>query len=171
MIKKEQIKTKLEELKEIRHSKWLSVFGDRIHHSFLFSLNRRSVSRGAAIGIFFALMIPVAQIPIVVIASIFLRANIPVAVLATFVTNPFTTPFILMAAWYVGMLLTGDSPNLSLFSLPSGDDPDWIQWIKDMGEPLIFGVSFFAVTLSFLFYFLASYFWKISVLKRRKESI
>jgi uncharacterized protein (DUF2062 family) len=44
----------------------------------------------------------VAQILFAALLSVPVRANVPLAALATFVTNPFTTPLIWVAAYWVG---------------------------------------------------------------------
>jgi uncharacterized protein len=58
----------------------------------LWTLNRRSVSRGVSLGIFFGILTPVAQILFASIAAIALRANLPIAAVSTLVSNPFTFP-------------------------------------------------------------------------------
>src|SRR5690606_8394683 len=78
-------------------------FARHFGHGALWHLNRRSVARGVAVGMFFAFLTPVAQTLFAAMASVPLRANVAVAALATFITNPITTPPILIFAHTIGM--------------------------------------------------------------------
>lgn len=57
---------------------------------------------GSAIGVFFAFITPIAQIPLSAAVAVALRANVPSAVVATFVNTPPTFGPVYNAAWYVG---------------------------------------------------------------------
>lgn len=56
---------------------------------------------GSAIGVFFAFITPIAQIPLsaAVAVAVALRANVPSAVVATFVNTPPTFGPVYYAAW------------------------------------------------------------------------
>ena len=60
----------------------------------LWRFTRRSVPRGVALGIIVGVLLPFAQIIFAAILSLPVRANVPLAALTTFITNPFTTPLI-----------------------------------------------------------------------------
>ncbi len=89
---------------EMLRSRWLRPFGERIRHSELWRVTRRSVPRGVAIGLFVGifLMVPGVQVVGAALLSAPLRANIPVAAAMTFLSNPATTPFFIMAALGIG---------------------------------------------------------------------
>ena len=74
----------------ITQSRMLRWLGPRIHDPLLWHVNRRSVARGVALGVFFGLMIPIAQIPAAAIASLMLRGNLWIAAVSTLVSNPLT---------------------------------------------------------------------------------
>ena len=78
-------------------------------HPRLWHVSRRAVALGAAIGVFFAFLTPIAQIPLSAAASIVLRANIPTAVVATLVNSPPTFGPVYYAAWWVGSKVLGES--------------------------------------------------------------
>ena len=61
-----------------------------------------------AVGIFFGLLVPIAQIPLSVGAAIVMRANVPAAVSSTLVSNPLTFAPIYYLAYRTGLLVTGD---------------------------------------------------------------
>ena len=48
----------------LKGNRWLRWIGPALHHPRLWHLNRRGVALGLALGLFFGLLIPVAQIPL-----------------------------------------------------------------------------------------------------------
>ncbi len=73
----------------------------------LLALNRRSVARGAALGVFLGFVIPLGQIPAAVLMSTTFRANALASAAGTLVTNPLTFPPIWAAAYVLGGWLLG----------------------------------------------------------------
>ncbi|MEJ2176733.1 MAG: DUF2062 domain-containing protein, partial [Gammaproteobacteria bacterium] len=74
----------------IRSLRLLRYFGDRIHDHHLWRVNRQSVSRATAIGLFCAyLPLPMQMLPAALLA-IFFRANLPISILLVWISNPFT---------------------------------------------------------------------------------
>ncbi len=53
--------------------------GPVLHHPRLWHVNRRGIALGLSIGVFFGLLIPVAQILFAATAALLLRANFPAA--------------------------------------------------------------------------------------------
>ena len=82
-------------------------FGQRILHSEFWRFTRRSVPRGVAMGLFVGVffLIPGVQIIGAALFCLPVRGNIPIAAGMTFLTNPFTTPFLILASIPVGNLL------------------------------------------------------------------
>lgn len=77
------------------------LFGRWAHllqHRRLWAITRRGVAIGAAVGVLFAFLAPIAQIPVAVTVAVAFRGHIPTAALATLITNPFTfAPFYFLA--------------------------------------------------------------------------
>ena len=71
------------------------------------------LARGAAIGIFWAFVLPAGQILAAVANSVWWRANIPVAAGLTLITNPFTIGFWLWLAYKAGSFGTGRTATAS----------------------------------------------------------
>ena len=65
-------------------------------------MNRRSVPRGVALGLFVAVLIPVMHTAIAAILAIPTRANVAIAAAFTLVVNPLTIPPLYYAAYRVG---------------------------------------------------------------------
>jgi uncharacterized protein (DUF2062 family) len=88
--------------------RWLGPLLDR---PWLWAVNRNSVSRGLAIGLFFGFLLPIGQALAAGALAVWVRANLPIAVASTFVSNPFTTPPIVAGAYYLGATMLGVEPG------------------------------------------------------------
>lgn len=94
----------------------MQLFGDRLFDGNLWHLNRHSVSRGLAIGLFCAyLPMPFEMIPAALL-SLLLRGNLPIAILGVWTSNPFTWVPIYFPGYWLGSVLLGTAP-LSLDAL------------------------------------------------------
>lgn len=89
------------------------VIGERLFDPRLWKPTNKSVSAGLAIGIFIALTPTIGvQIPLIILAALLLRVNIPVAIAASWVTNPLTAPVIYPLQYRLGLWLSGaPDPN------------------------------------------------------------
>ncbi len=115
----------------------------------LWRFTRRSVPRGVALGMVTGILFPVAQIAFSAVLALPIRANIPVAAAMTFITNPFTTPFIWVAAYWIGnQVLHFDaqvpgSPIATQVAANSG----WLHWLFSVAGPATI-VGLFIITAS-----------------------
>jgi uncharacterized protein len=178
----ERLRRLLPTPEQIRHNRWLRWMGPALLHRRLWHMSRRGVALGAGIGVFFAFLIPIAQIPLSVAASVVLRANVPAAVASTLVNNPLTFPPVYYAAWRVGKALLGEeavdaeAPVLATEpELRPSDDPGsalhraW-QGLRQVGKPLLLGASTFACVFGLAAYVLVNGIWHLAVrLKRRSR--
>jgi len=179
---KERLRRLLPTREAIASNRWLRWLGPALLHPRLWHMSRRSIAFGAGIGVFFAFLIPVAQIPLSVAASVVMRANIPAAVVSTLVNNPLTFPPVYYAAWRVGSAILGepareaDAPALARAyparHVEAGDPPSlWRRtWhgVTQVGKPLLLGALTFACTFGLAAYMLVNGLWHLKVrLKRR----
>lgn len=174
---------------DIAHNRWLRWMGPSLLHPRLWHLSRRGVAMGAAIGVFFAFITPIAQIPLSAGFSMLLRANVPASVVATFVNTPPTFAPVYFAAWKVGSWMLGENaqtaeapkilaevgqPVRAAAPSEADEEPWWQGWrqkLAQAGKPLLVGALTFAVVLSTLAYFLVSALWHVRVrLKRRSRA-
>lgn len=88
---------------QMAENRFLAPVAHRVLSPELWRFTRRSVPRGVALGLFAAFIFPLGQILISTFLALPARANVPLAALVTFVTNPFTLPF-----WLVVANRTGD---------------------------------------------------------------
>jgi len=124
---------------ELLASRWIRPLGPRVRHSELWRFTRRSVPRGVFAGLFIGifLMIPGLQLVGAALASIPMRANIPTAAAMTFLSNPATTPFFLLASLDVGSRL-GFHADLATFEALRARHAgfgDWLSWLWSDAAP------------------------------------
>lgn len=99
----------------------------RVLEPGLWRFTRRSVPRGVALGMVAGFLFPVAQIAIAALFALPFRANVPVAALTTFITNPLTTPFLWFVAYKIGAwILHSDAPAIAQ---PAAEATGWLQWL------------------------------------------
>ena len=144
-------------LRAHRGLRWLGPLLDR---PWLWHVNRSSISKGLAIGMFFGLLVPFGQGLFAGALAVGLRANLPAAVLATFISNPLTTPVILLAAYYTGLAVLREPMTLPALA----EDTGWIERIGAMGEPLLVGLGILAVASVALTYFGIQLAWRVGVI-------
>lgn len=151
----------------LAENKYIRPFAGRVLRSELWRFNRRSVPRGVALGVL-AAVIPVAQMLIAALFALPARANVPVAMLTTFITNPFTTPFILAASYKVGQwMLRIDSLTYGrpLNTVTRSDHVEgWIEWFTGNAGLIAMNTAVGLVTLAVIGaavgYLLASWGWR-----------
>lgn len=157
---------------QIRHHRWLQWIGPRLHHPRLWRWSRHGVALGVALGIFFGLLIPVAQIPVSAGAAVALRANLPAAVASTLVTNPLTFGPIYFAAYRLGAWVTGETEAAAppvAAETPDADIGFW-QRIHDLGRPLLVGLALTATLSGLLAYLLISLGWRWWTWRKRRRT-
>lgn len=165
------LKRHLPRPEEILASRWMRWFPAWLHHPRLWHWSRRGVALGVALGLFFGLLLPTAQIPFSAVAAAAIRANLPAAAAGTLVSNPVTTPPIYFGAYKVGHWLLGGEENIPIHKVdPSGGGADDLQaWIARIGPPLFLGLAVIAVLVSVAGYMLVSLAWAMGVLIKRRK--
>jgi hypothetical protein len=148
----------------------LRWMGPTLRHPRLWRVNRRGIAMGLAIGVFFGLLMPVAQILFSVLAALVLRANIPAAVGSTLITNPITFAPVYYAAYHLGSWMLGRSPA-SAVDLERGAARTatglalWMDRLAVIGAPLALGLLTLAVSLSVLIYFAVHWAWRLRIVR------
>ena len=76
-----------------------------------------SVARGAAIGIFISFIVPIGlQIPVAIGIAFLFKASKMTAFIFTFITNPYTVPFIYPILCYIGSFVIGEPLSIKVIS-------------------------------------------------------
>jgi uncharacterized protein (DUF2062 family) len=188
----ERLKRLLPSRESIAANRWLRWLGPTLLHRSLWHMSRRGVALGAAIGVFFAFITPIAQIPLSAALSVMLRANIPTAIAATLVNTPPTFGPVYYAAWRVGSWILGEEADEaqappSVRAAESGPDrapapaataPGWKRYwhtVQDVGKPLLLGALVFALVFSASAYVLVNLVWhwrvRRKLLRRQRERL
>ena len=160
---------------QLAESRWTRPFAHRVLASELWRFTRRSVPRGVALGMMVGIIIPFAQILVAAFLSLSVRANVPVAALTTFITNPLTTPLIWAFSYKVGdWLLRLDGlfhagPVERLLQV--GDMWQFIQWLTDEGKVLALGLVVVALVASVLSYVITGFAWAAWIRAKRRRHL
>ena len=141
---------------------WAAPFRPWLGHPNLWHLNRRSVSGAVAIGLFAGLIPGPLQMLGALLLAIPLRRNLPVALVVTFYTNPFTiVPLYVLAYGYGRLLLPGEHP-----AFPASFEVSWdgmAGLLMSLGKPLGVGLLALGVTLALAGYVAVQLAWRIHV--------
>ena len=153
----------------LQQYKWFARFGGFLQHPNLWRLNRGSVSGGVAIGLFAGLIPGPLQMLGAALLAVPLRINLPVALITTLYTNPFTIGPLYLLAYEYGKLLTG-ADGIHLSQAP---DMDWthpgvwldafLHWMLSLGQPLLVGLVALSLTLAVAGWCLVRLGWRIEV--------
>jgi uncharacterized protein len=158
---------------EMAQNKYLAPIAHRFLSPELWRFTRRSVPRGVALGLFAAFIIPVGQIFLSAFLALPTRANVPLAALITFVTNPFTLPFWLVVANRIGEFLLRF--NVYGVSLPdaSANADSWglLTMIYEMGLATILGGAVLAVVSPVLGWLISVWVWRAIVYRKRAKRL
>lgn len=138
-------------------NRWLQPIAHRLLAPALWCNAPEPVARGVAIGIFWAFVVPVAQIPLALLHCVAWRANIPAAAMATLVTNPLTLGFWLWLAYRFGSLfVNAPLQTESDLQVPA---TGLLNWLLTVGWPVVVGMGCFALGGALLGYALVRSFW------------
>lgn len=160
---------------QIAQNRWLAWLRPWLQHPKLWHWSRRGVAMGVALGVFFGLLIPIAQIPLSVAAAVAMRANIPTAVASTLVSNPVTFGPIYYGAYRLGVWVTGSQERPRSIDLQNPQPTVALEnasfWTRmtQLGKPLMVGLSITAVLMGLLTYAVISLIWRWRTLVKRRS--
>jgi uncharacterized protein (DUF2062 family) len=152
-----------ESMEQVR---WLRPIAHVVLRPDLWRFHRRSVPRGVALGLIVGifLMIPGLQMIGAVLVSLPFRANIPLAVGMTFLSNPLTTPFILLASLGLGNKMFGLHADVSTFMTLFREHAglkDYMNWLfSDAAPALLGGLALISLLTGLVGYFLSVFLWQ-----------
>jgi uncharacterized protein (DUF2062 family) len=166
----------------VRSHRLARMFGSWLQHPNLWHLNRRSVAGAVAIGLFSGLVPGPLQMVTALLLAVPLRRNLPVALLVTFYTNPFTiVPLYLLAYGYGRLLLprAAERGPVEPFAWDWADFAGSLEalgdWMMGLGKPLAIGLPALGLTLALLGYVAVDLGWRAYVMlswrarKRRRK--
>jgi uncharacterized protein (DUF2062 family) len=130
------------------------------------SVNRRMVTRGVAIGIFWGFIPMPMQMLAVMATTPFIRFNVPIAISMVWLSNPFTMPPMYYMEYLTGNFLLGreglDDIELTM------------QWFTENFDailvPLYTGTAFYSIVVSSVVYVLLNRLWVWSVKNEQEQT-
>lgn len=151
---------------KIKSNKHLQIFGDLLHNGNLWHLNRRSVAKAFAVGLFFAFIPVPFQMVLAAGVAIIVHSNLPLSVALVWITNPLTMPAIFYCCYIVGTWILGAPKQEFVF------EASW-QWVVDslstIGPSFLLGCIVLATFFAFVGYFSIHALWRYSVNKEWKK--
>ena len=166
---KKMIKRWLPDHHTIKTNKHLQIFGDVLHDANLWHLNRRSVSKAFAVGLFFAFVPVPFQMMLAAGMAILVHANLPLSVALVWLSNPITIPPIFYGCYKLGTVLMNVPPQDFAFEL----SVEWLTTsLSAVAGPFLLGCAVCAVFFSVVGYFTINGIWRYSVAsswKKRKH--
>jgi uncharacterized protein (DUF2062 family) len=158
---------------DMAENKYLAPIAHRFLSPELWRFTRRSVPRGVALGLFAAFIIPVGQIFLSAFLALPMRANVPLAALITFVTNPFTLPFWLVIANRIGEFLLQLAPYAGPIHSVATDSDSWtvLTMIYEVGAATLLGGAVLAVVSPLLGWVISGWVWRAIVYRKRARRL
>jgi uncharacterized protein (DUF2062 family) len=141
------------------------ALGDLIHNPNLWHLNRRSVSGGIAVGLFVAWIPLPIQMLTAALLTLALRANLPLGVLLTWVSNPITMPPMYWTAYRLGTRLLGEDSA-------QGFEPSLKWFLAEfyrIWEPLMLGSLLLGLASAGLAYGLTRLLWRLEIIRQMRR--
>jgi len=129
------------------------------------SINRKAISRGVLIGIFWGFIPMPMQMLAVLAITPFVKFNVPIAITMVWLSNPVTMPFMYYMEYQTGNFLLG---NESLNNIELTLDWFSINWDRII-IPLYIGTIPYSLGVSTLIYFMINKLWIDSVQKETSQ--
>ena len=167
---RKHLKKYLPDHSAIHGNRWLRPFRNSLLHPRLWHLNRHSAAGAVAAGLFCGLIPGPLQMFGAAICALVFRVNLPLALLATLYTNPFTIVPLYVLSYQIGRLATGDSAGF--IEPPALDVTHFVAWTGAMqtwmlgvAKPLGTGLVLLATTLALAGYFLTKAAWRLWLIR------
>ncbi|MAD91451.1 MAG: hypothetical protein CMQ54_01825 [Gammaproteobacteria bacterium] len=139
---------------------YMLSFRHLLQDNRLWSVRRKNVVPAFAIGLFIAFMPIPGHTILGILFAIILRINVPIAAIATWISNPLT----IGPMYYFGYRL-----GLTLFDLPMQEFDFELSWswithtFTNIWQPLLLGCLILGIITASLGYLLLEILWKISI--------
>ena len=158
---------------EMAQNRFLAPVAHRVLSPELWRFTRRSVPRGVALGLFAAFIFPLGQILISTFLALPARANVPLAALVTFVTNPLTLPFWMALAYKIGDFILHLGATAPVIATAPADDGMWsiLTNAFDVGIAAVVGYLILSLVTPVIGYVLSVWVWRAVVSRKRARRL
>lgn len=171
----------LPDAKRFKQDSGLSRIQGHLLNPLLWHINRKSITRGVAIGLLIAFVPLPAQMLLAAILAICFTANLPIAIALTWITNPLTFLPINYFIYKVGQLILHDVSTYHVvpdfeFSAKTWQDiiQQFLQWLHSAGKPFLVGLPVVAISASIIGYVLVHVMWRLAIywyVRKRKQRL
>jgi uncharacterized protein (DUF2062 family) len=129
------------------------------------SINRRMVTRGVAVGLFWGFIPMPMQMLAVMATTPFLRFNVPIAISMVWLSNPITMPPMYYMEYLTGNFLLGREGIKDIELSMS-----WFtENFDDILVPLYVGTAFYSIVVTGIVYVVLNRLWVSSVHSEKQE--
>ena len=146
-----------------RHKWYLSMFGERLTDSRLWSLNRHSITAAFGVGIGVSFVPLPVHLILVVLAAIIWRLNVAVGIAGSYIVNPLTMVPVYYFAYRVGAWLLRYRPRHFEFH------PNW-NWLEHgLGpawKPFLIGCLVCGIVCGFAGRYALEVTWRLATMRR-----
>ncbi len=151
----------------IKNHKNLQFLGEKLHDPNLWHINRSSIVKAFAIGLFFAWAPTPTQMAFAAAAAVYFRANLLISVALVWITNPITMPPLFYFAYRVGLWFSHKASPADnfVFSL----DGMWSS-LGEMISPFLLGCLILGLICSLTAYIGMDIFWRYHVTKNGQNA-
>jgi len=147
----------------LRAGRTLHFLGEWIYHPSLWHLTRYSASMAFFIGLFIAFLPIPGHMPLAALTALLLRCNLPLAVVLTWVSNPFTLGPIFLLAYQAGAFVLGTPPGTFKFEMSW----EWLQvTLPSVWQPFLLGCFLLGLCAGSIGYVFINLLWRYEVGKR-----
>ena len=149
--------------RNIRGDRELSrIFGRLLHDPNLWHLNRYSVAWGVSVGLFMAFVPVPFQMLLAIAAAVMISANIPVAVVLVWVSNPITVAPLFFSAYKFGAWLLAETPEKIKFEISI----DWVvTQLVEIWQPFLLGCFVLGLASAAIGHVAVRIIWRIHVVQ------
>ncbi len=143
--------------------KWM---GDWLHDPNIWHITRHSAAGGVAAGVFCAFIPFPMQIVCAVLIAIWLRFNVPIAFITTFISNPITIPPIFFFAYKFGSWLLQQPHQDLKFQFTM----DWLlTTLGQIWQPLFLGCFILGTLSAAISYLIVINLWRFTIIRKWEE--
>ena len=170
-MKRPSLKQFLEAKRRLLDHRIFNSVRHRLHAETLWHLNKRSLAGGLAAGLFAAFIPFPLQMLIAAGLAIAWQANMPVALVSTWVSNPLTYAPIFYSNYKIGLYVLGLFHPIQTAVIEH--EQSILTQIGDIGGPFLLGSFCAAFMASLTGYVAARAIWRIITLRKlyRRRSI
>jgi uncharacterized protein (DUF2062 family) len=162
LMPRKTVRRFIPDVKAVLETPTLGHFKTRINNSNLLNINRHSVSLAVYSGVFCAFLPIPGQTVLALLMCYWLGANLPIAAICIWISNPITIPPMFYLTYRLGSRLLGTEPIALKISFS-------VEWLMELSNqvllPLLVGSVLIGITLATVGYLMVLQLWRWKVVQ------